>query len=174
MSIKVPELSLGALWAGPPIARYEKTWAQQNDVAQLAVRLAQRRLPLKQAQAEIETFAKSAGDDRESKLLALVAGLFDTLNSERSSVIAGLDRFGARQKELADQIRTQLDALHTMQGATDQDTARITALGEQLQWETRLFEERRETTQYACAVPDLIEQRFFALAHTIQQNLSNG
>ncbi len=171
MSIKVPSLSLAAVWSGPSVEAYRTTWSADTQVADLAARLAQRRLPMDQATAEIKRFAAASG---KAKLLPLVAGLFEVLNQERASVVAGLDRFGARQQELAGEIRGQVDKLHTLQAAADQDTKQIAALGDQLTWETRLFEERRQTTQYACAVPDLIEQRFFALARVIQQNLGDS
>lgn len=174
MSIRVPNLSLGALWSGPSIEAYRKTWSSDTAVADLAATLAQRRLPMDQATAEIKRFASESGAARQTKLLSLVAALFDVLNQDRSSVVAGLDRFGARQKELANEIRQQIDKLHTLQAAPDQDTKQIATLGDQLTWETRLFEERRQTTQYACAVPDLIEQRFFALARVVQQNLGES
>lgn len=171
-SIKVPEMSLAATWAGPPIGSYATSWSQDPQVAELAARLSQRRVPLAQAESEIKSFAEGAGDDRKAKLLELLAGLFDNLNAERSSVIAGLDRFGARQIELAGMIRSQLDTLHGLQAQPDPDPPKIEELGKQLEWETRTFTERRQTTQYACAVPDMIEHRFFALARAVQQNLS--
>lgn len=173
MSIKIPSLSLAAVWSGPSVDAYANTWSDDSQVADLAGRLAQRRLPLDQAKADIGSFATASGADRQTKLLTLVAALFDMMNQERSSVVAGLDRFGARQKDLANDIRTRVDKLHALQAAPDQDTTQIAALGNQLQWDTRLFEQRRQTTQYACAVPDLIEQRFFALARAIQQDLGD-
>lgn len=170
-AIKVPELSLAAMWAGPPVAPYEKTWAQDPEIAALAARLSERRTPLAQAQAAIKTFAEKAGSDRKAKLLELLAGLYENLNDERASVIAGLDRFGARQIALAGLIRHQLDTLHGLQAQPHPDTEKIEAMGKQLQWEMRTFTERRKTTQYVCAVPDTIEHRLYALAQTIQQNL---
>lgn len=171
MAIKVPELSLATVWAGPSVDAYTDTWSQDREVANLAEQLSQRRLPLKNAEDEITTFAGQLGSDRIPKLLSLVAGLFSELNSQRSSVIAGLDRFGAQQVELADQIRSRADTLHDLQAKSDPDVKQIAALGGELEWETRLFEQRRQVTQYVCQVPDQIEQRFFALVRAIQQNL---
>ncbi len=54
-------------------------------------------------------------EQRQQKLLALLAGLFSVLDTERSRVIAGLDRFGARQKELAAGIRADNDKLRQLQ-----------------------------------------------------------
>jgi hypothetical protein len=174
MAIKVPDLSLAAVWAGPPVDAYKDTWSQDPQVAGLAERLAERRLPLEDAEAQIQAFAKQVGNDRNPKLLALTAGLFSLLNGERSSVIAGLDRFGARQIELADAIRSKLDKLHGLEGQAQPDEQQIASVGRQLQWETQMFQERRQVTQYVCQVPDQIEHRFFALARVIQQNLNAG
>jgi hypothetical protein len=44
---------------------------------------------------------------------------------------------------------------------------------EKLQWDYRLFEERRRTLSYVCDVPTAIEQRLFALAREIQNNLDS-
>jgi hypothetical protein len=40
-----------------------------------------------------------------------------------------------------------------------------------MEWDTRIFEERRKTMNFVCEVPVLIEQRLFALARAIQQSL---
>ena len=64
-------------------------------------RLAPRRVPMEQAHALMHDFAQQAGDQKQAQLLQLLVGLFSVLDQERGSVIAGLDRFGGRQKELA-------------------------------------------------------------------------
>jgi hypothetical protein len=63
MAIKVPDLSLAAVRAGRPVDAYMKTWSQDQELATLADRLAQRRLPLNEAEAEVTAFAKELGQD---------------------------------------------------------------------------------------------------------------
>ena len=109
--IKVPELSVAAMWTGPPIDPYFATWAEDPSVADLVRRVTQRRLPIEQAKAEVAAFAQQQGQDKLPKLLALFAGVFDSLNRERTSILAGLDRFGARQKQLAASIRGENEQL---------------------------------------------------------------
>ena len=60
-------------------------------------------------------------EQKQQQLLTLLAGLFDVLDAERSSVIAGLDRFGARQKELAAGIREDNDEAAHLQADTAAD-----------------------------------------------------
>lgn len=169
--IKVSQLSPAALWAGPPLDAAQSRWHDDPDAAALAVRLAQRRVPLDQAKADIATFAEHAGATKQDSLLDLFAGLFATLDEERTAVVTGLDRFGSRQKTLADKVRTEADALHAEQAATTPDDAKLATLGNEIGWDTRIFEDRRTSLHYACDVPNIIEQRLFALSQAIQAAL---
>ena len=171
-SVKVPELSLGAIWTGPPLDPYLETWSKDSDAADLAQRLAQRRLPLDEAEQEIKNFAAQAGDAKNERLLALMAGLFSILNEERTSVIDGLSRFGRRQKELGAELRTTIESLRAEQDKPDADQAKVAQLTQQVEWGTRVFGDRRTSIRYACDVPNLIEQRLGALARAIQAALT--
>ncbi|MBN9560315.1 MAG: hypothetical protein J0H14_06230 [Alphaproteobacteria bacterium] len=169
--IKVPELSLAAVWSGPPVDARQTDWQRDPQVADLAHRLAQRRIPVDQASTEIRAFAEQAGAQKQQRVLALLVGLFNVLNQERETVIAGLDRFGHRQKELADTLRADNDKLTTMHQDSAADPVAVNKLTQQVTWEMNVFQDRREAIGYACDVPAAIEQRLFALARTIQQVL---
>ena len=43
------------------------------------------------------------------------------------------------------------------------------SLAHQVEWSTRIFEDRQKTVRYVCEVPTLIEQRLFALGRAVQQ-----
>lgn len=167
--IKVPELSLAAVWSGPPIDTRQTDWQRDAQVAELAHRLAQRRIPIDQASTEIHAFAEQAGAEKRQRVLALLVGLFNVLDQERESVIAGLDRFGHRQKELAETLRADNDKLTAMHQDSGADPAAVNKLTQQVTWEMNVFQDRREAIGYACDVPGAIEQRVFGLARTIQQ-----
>jgi hypothetical protein len=167
--IKVPELSLAAVWAGPPIESQQIDWQRDQSVADLVHEIAQRRVPLAQAQDRIHAFARQANEQRPQKLLALITGLFSVLDQERSAVIAGLDRFGARQKELAAGIRDDNAKLRQMQADPAADAGAINQMVQRVTWEAEVFQDRRQALSYACEVPGKIEQRLFLLARTIQQ-----
>jgi hypothetical protein len=166
--IKVPQLSLAAVWSGPPLDQTQDDWRQDQHVADLVQETAQRRMPIEQAQQRIQAFAAQAGDQKQPKLLQLLAGLFSVLDDERSSVIAGLDRFGGRQKELAAALRDDNDKLRAMQTDAKSDASDINQMTQKVTWEAQVFQDRRQSLRYACDVPGKIEQRLFALAHTIQ------
>ena len=169
--IKVPQLSLASVWSGPALGGEARDWQADRQVAELVGVLVQRRLPMTEAQEQIRAVAAQAGDQKQPKLLAILAGVLSTLDEERSAVIAGLDRFGARQKELAATLREdneKLRAMQTDQEAKSSDAARV---GEQVSWEAQVFQDRRQALRYACDVPGKIEQRLFGLARAIQEAL---
>lgn len=166
--IKVAELSLAAVWSGPDVDVANSGWKQDEDIADLVQRIAPRRVPIETAQAAIHRFAERAGPEKRTRLLAALAGVFTVQDAERDSVLAGLDRFGHRQKELAEEIRGDMAKLRTLQDASGSDPNAVSQLTEQVKWEAEVFENRRQAVRYACDVPAKIEQRLFALARAIQ------
>jgi hypothetical protein len=171
MQIKVPALSVASVWGGPSVDTYVATWSADPEIADLAGRLMQRRLSLDEAKADIANFAQKAGAQKQPKLLALFAGVFDEANRERGSVLAGLDRFGRRQKELAASIRAENDKLQTMQSAAADDEKQVGEQQNRLTWDLQVFQDRRQSISYACEAPNLIEQRLFSLSRAIQAAL---
>lgn len=172
--IKVPELSAAAFWSGPSIEDANAAWEKYSTVRDLAPRIAARRMPLEEAEEAINTFVTGTEVERKSKGTLLFAGLFATLNHERSQVIDGIERFSRRQQEMRDKIRSKLTELRRAQDAPDRDPAAIDKLGEQVAWETRVFDERRQTIGFVCEVPAAIEQRLFLLARTIEQAMQRS
>jgi len=171
VQIKVPQLSVAAVWAGPPIDDAASAWEQDPAVRELVARLAARRTPLDEAQKAISDFMTGNADEREQKAKLLFAGLFNTLDRERSAVMNGIERFSRQQKEFVAKIRAETTELRELQDAADHDEVKADELASRVEWDTRIFEERKKTIGYVCEVPVLIEQRLFALARTIQESL---
>ena len=92
-------------------------------------------------------FSPAPRPTRSTNGKLLFAGLFDTLNAQRSSVMNGLERVTRKQREAADKIRADTLALQALQDASPPDQAKIDELGNQLVWETRIFEDRRRRDQ---------------------------
>jgi hypothetical protein len=167
---KVPSISAGMGWAGPEIAEDDRRWQEHADIAELVGRISSRRTPLEEAYAAIDNFAATLGTDRNERLTLLSTGLLQTINAERSQIILGIERYARRQKELADKIkaeRADLDALHAKLDPSEEESARIKDLEKAFQWDTRVFDERRESLTYVCESPVLLEQRIFSLARHV-------
>jgi hypothetical protein len=167
---KVPEISLAAVWAGPPLDDASGKWKDDAKVSALVAKLVARRTPLEEAQKAITEYLSGAADKAGSGKL-LFAGLFDSLNAQRTQVMNGLERVTRKQREAADKIRTDTLALQALQSASPPDQAKIDDLGNQLVWQTRIFEDRRNVIKFVCEVPTAIDQRLFALGRTIQQEI---
>jgi hypothetical protein len=168
---KVPEISLAAVWNGPALDDVASKWKDDAKVSALVPRLAARRTPLDEAEKMIVEFLSEAAGQKSEAGKLLFAGLFDTLNAERSQVMAGLERVTRKQREAADRIRADTLALQDLQGASTPDQTKIDELGNQLVWETRIFEDRGRVIKFVCEVPTAIDQRLFALGRVIQQEM---
>jgi hypothetical protein len=171
VQIKVPEISIAAVWSGPSIDDVGNTWEEDPAIRDLVARLSARRTPLDEAQNAISEFITGNAAERATKAKLIFAGLFANLNAERRQVMNGIERFSRQQTAFADRIRGEIAELRKLQDATVSDQTKLEELVNRIDWDTRIFEERRKTISYACEVPVLIEQRLFALARTIQQSL---
>jgi hypothetical protein len=167
---KVPEISLAAVWAGPPLDDDAAKWKNDAKVSALVSKLAARRTLLEEAEKAITEFLTGSAEKITTGKL-LFASLFDSLNAQRSSVLNGLERVTRKQREAADKIRSDTLALQALQGASPPDQPKIDELGNQLVWETRIFEDRRRVIKFVCEVPTAIDQRLFALGRVIQQEM---
>jgi hypothetical protein len=169
--VKVPEISVAAVWAGPSIDDVGNAWEDDATIKELVARLAARRTPLDDAQNAISDVITGTEAARQKKAKLIFTGLFETLNHERSEAMQGIERYFRKQREFSDQIRSTILQLRELQDRPDPDQSRIDELTNRVEWDTRIYEERRKTINFACEVPVLIEQRLFALARAIQQSL---
>ena len=170
--IKVPTVSLPAVWSGPSIDGLSSEWSSNPDVADLVAKLAARRTPLDEARKLIDAFSdKATGDERRSRLLLAFAGVFDELNRQRDEVMSGLTRFSHRQAAFADRIREENHGFLDLRDKADADPAKLKELSDQLDWDMRIYDDRQRSIGFACEVPTLIEQRLFAIAKMIEAKL---
>jgi hypothetical protein len=168
---KVPEISLAAVWDGPSLDEAAARWKDDAKVSALVPRLAARRTPLDQAEKMVTELLQETAPKKSETGKLLFAGLFDTLNAQRSSVMSGLERVTRKQREAAEKIRDDTLALQALQDAAAPDQAKVEELGNQLVWETRIFEDRRRVIKFVCEVPTAIDQRLFALGRVIRQEM---
>jgi hypothetical protein len=168
---KVPEISLAAVWAGPPLDDATAKWQSDAKVSTLVAKLAARKTPLEEAKQAITEFLAGSAAEKAAAGKLLFAGLFETLNAQRNSVLNGLERVTRKQRDAAEKVRSDTLALQALQGASPPDQSKIDELSNQLIWETRIFEDRRRVIGFVCEVPTAIDQRLFALARVIQQEM---
>lgn len=169
-----PELSVGAMWTGPDPAQAGATWRDTPGVMELVRRVAPRRVPVAEARDEIRRFLAGAGGDRATLATRIFAGLFESLDTERGAIIRGIHRYSARQSALAERIektRRELDA-RDPKSPDAKVRERRAELESQMAWDLRIFDDREKLLPVVCEQPALIEQRLFALARTLADELN--
>ncbi len=169
--VKVTAFSLASIWDGPQLDLNSQSWRDDPEIADLVAKMSQRRVPIADVEAAIADFKAKAGADADAKLLRAFAAAFEDLSEQRSRILAGLDRFGRKQRAMADRIRAEADAV---QKSADQNQNGQTASSdsqERLQWDLRVFDDRRQTVRYVCETPTLIEQQIGAIARAVQKAL---
>ena len=128
--------------------------------------MAQRRAPLAEVEASVAKLA--AAPDGKGKVLQAFAAAFEDLVRQRAEILAGLERYGHKSHEIADQIRAENETAHQERtpGAGPDEAAM-----QKLQWDLRIFEERRRTANYVCEAPQAIEARIGEIVKVLRAAL---
>ena len=171
MQRRVDRISAGQIWPGPPLPALSSV-ETTDDLDRLVDTVMARRMPLAEAEQTVKSYLSGLSEaEREAKAGTFVAVMLERFNAERSEIMRGIERYGAKQKALAARLREETRSFSSHQ---NNPTANPTALDEARQkmlWDTRIFQERRQSLRYVCEVPTLIEQRAFALARVAEQTL---
>lgn len=162
-----PRLSVAQMWSGPaPDAAIEALSRDDAAIATLADQLAQRRLALADAAPLLEPLGNDA-----QRLTALFLATFRRIEAQREQLLDGVARFGRGQAGLAAQIEARRARMAELEAATPPVFDAIDAEEAKRDWDTRIFEERREMLTAVCDSPVLLEKRLFELARMIEARL---
>ncbi len=172
---KVPTLSIGSVWAGPPLEPGIAEWRKVPEVAAIVPKLVSRRTSLEDAGKLINEFAAQAGEDKASRMTMVFAGVYSEINELRSDIIKAIERFTINQRRRADEIRAtraELEPLLAKPNKTPQEQTRATDLQEKLKWQVRIHEDREASLTYICETPVILEQRAFSIGRDIQSAMN--
>ena len=172
---KVATLTSVQMWDGSAVDDLTQ-WNDNEEMRKLVPLLVSRRVSLEQAATSIAQFvAAQPQDKRDENLKNLFAGLLSTVNTDRATVMNGLERFQRRQKARAAEIERQDGALRQLKERATADTnarAELAAAEDRHNWDIRVFTERQQSLPLACEVPVVIEQRLFELGREIRSHMS--
>ncbi|HEX2430452.1 MAG TPA: hypothetical protein VHK03_06765 [Aestuariivirgaceae bacterium] len=171
---KVVELSLNSIWQRGDLPDSARQLANDPAVQALAEKLAARRTTMEEADADIKAFAREASVNRDGMMQGLFLALFDRMKGERSEVMAGIERYGRHQIDLAAKVKAEQQEIDRMRNDPKADQAKLASANDQHVWNLRVFEERQKSLSFVCEVPTIIERRLFALARLIQRELGKG
>ena len=94
---KVPEISLAAVWAGPPLDDVSGKWKDDAKVSALVAKLAARRTPLEEAQKAITEYLNGAADKTAKRKAAVCR----PVRLPQCPTLPGSERAGARDAQTA-------------------------------------------------------------------------
>jgi len=167
--ILVPEVPAAVIWAGPPLTGMEEAWKQDEEVANLVLRLASPDYDMNAADAEIADFsAKQDASRKDHKLTLLFAGILQTLNEKRRKALDGIMLYARGQAKRADQLSEELDEMVRLQDDPSRAAKeRLAVMQKEMEFKQRMFDEREMFIQHLCTRPVLTEQKLGSLARTI-------
>ncbi len=168
---KVMTLTAAQMWDGPEVEGLTG-WQDDAEMGRLIKGLVSRANAMDKVAESLEQWAKAQPDAaRDDKLKLLFAGVLKTINDDRAIVMAGIERFQRRQRQLSERIQEQgvaLGALRARATSDEKVKSELTAAEDRYKWDTRFFAERQDAMPYACEIPVQIEQRAFDLAREIR------
>jgi hypothetical protein len=173
---KIESLSVGQTWDGPAVETDKLPWAEDEKIKDLIQVLTSRRVPLADAEAAVKKFAEEQpAAERDAKLTLLFAGLFETSNGQRKTVINGLEKYLKAQRGRAEVIEKkglELEELRQKSGTDDESEMAVAKVQEAFDWESRIFQERQQNIPVACEIPVIIETRLYDLVKMIRSLMS--
>lgn len=159
-----PALSVGQIWGGPPPDDAAQAHVEDPDVQRLAQVIALRRTPLPEAEGLVRDFA---GAHDASALVGLFLAAFDHIQHQRNRVMEGITRYAHKQEALEVRIEDLRHEFARLDQAEPKDFDALDKIEEQIDWSTRIFQDRQQSLTYVCETPVVLEQRAFALGRII-------
>ena len=162
-----PQLNLTTIWQGPSIESSLKDWWKHDDVIEYVNTLSDPTLSEEVGKQLIKEFAEKytyAGfikkAEQQEKLIFLFAGLYQKAKDRRSRQYKGIIKFVERQEDLRKAIGSSSKLIRKYRKEKlDQKNKKYQAAASQLEWNTRVFDQRTRLTEYVCEEPVFNTQR---------------
>ena len=86
-------------------------------------------------------------------------------------MVAGITRYAHNQEALEGRIEALRGEFAKLEAAEDKDFDRMDAVEKELDWSTRIFQDRQQSLTYVCETPVILEQRAFAIGRAVEAAL---
>lgn len=159
---KVENLSFGLMWPHPV-----EEEALPPDARDLAALLSLRRVSLDEAQEYVRAYVEDHPETGSRELGGIFRKVFDNLAGDRRRVMNGIANYAQSQTALSEKIDTARSEMETLLAASSPDFDRVDALEKQVDWDERIFKDRRRSLTYVCETPVLLEKRIYAIAQML-------
>ncbi len=162
-----PKLNLAAIWQGPSVEEDLKNWWKDDDVIEYVNKLSDPVLDEVEGLKIIEDFAKKytyfgliKKSEQKQKLIYLFAGLYQKAKDRRNRQYLGIIKFVERQESFRKAIGSSSKLIRKYRKAKlDEKDPKYMAATSQLEWNTRVFDQRTRLTEYICEEPVFNTQR---------------
>jgi len=165
----VPEVAAAVVWDGPSVDDLTQDWHAVPAVADLVEKLSNRRLDSEKADGLIEDFAKAQAPDEKDLMLTLAfAGVLNTLNLDRKTLLSGILRYSRDQERRAQILDRKLSEMVILeQENTESSKQKLAELQRTIELEQRSFDDRERSIPHLCTRPRVIEGRIGEIARAI-------
>jgi hypothetical protein len=163
---KVEKLSAGTMWPAP-ITRMPLTPAASDLVAVLSLR----RVPLEEAEAQVDAFVEKNAPVDGQLLGNIFLGVFDRIADTRQRLITGIARYSRSQIALSARIDDSRVEMAKLEHEKTPDFDRIDKLEEQIDWDERIYRDRSQALSYVCETPVLLEKRAYAIGQILLKHM---
>lgn len=175
MQRKVAHLAVAQIWSGPALPEDADAWRDDRELARLVHLISARRTDLEDVRPVLASLGPTGEQSRDERLVALFAGVFASIDRERSRIMAGIERYAKKQQELSHHIDESEDVIREAEDAAadgdEEAEARIAELKNRLAWDIRVFQDRRHMLSAVCDSPKILDRRAFDAARLIQGEL---
>ena len=175
-----PVLDLNAIWQGPDISDFKRTWWKDDNVIEAVNKLSNPILSEEDGIKIIEDFAKKytfmgliKKGSQKDKMISLFTGLYEKASQKRSKQYEGIIKFVVRQDVIRKTIGEASKDLRSFRKAgMDKKNVKYVNAESRLKWNTRVFDQRTRLTEYVCEEPVFLEQRIGYQARKIIEYLN--
>ena len=162
-----PKLNLTAIWQGPNIEENIKNWWKDDEVIDVAAKLSNPILSEEEGIKIIDEFAKKYSHfglvkkkEQKAKLINLFSGLYQKASDKRIRQYNGIIKFVERQDVIRKAIGSASKKLRELRKeGVDIKNPEYIKFSSQMEWNTRVFDQRTRLTEYVCEEPVYLEQR---------------
>lgn len=166
---KILRLSAGVIWPHP-IPETPATLTEE--ATQLSQALALRRVSLEDAEQQITEYAAKVSG-QESDWTPIFTQVFQKIDRNRTKIISGIERYAEKQQILAAQIDDLRLAIDDALAKAEPDYDKVDAIEVDLDWKSRIFEDRNRALTYVCESPVLLEKRAYSLAKLLAEQIKS-
>ena len=162
---KVEGLSVGLMWPHP-IAPVTLDAATEDAVDESVARLTLRRIEVSEVASDVAAFVQAHGSD-EALLGHVFEAAFDRLAGTRTRILQGIEDYSLSQIALSERIGAAREEMDRIMATDAPDFDRVDTLEKQVDWDERIYDDRRRSLTYVCETPVLLEKRLYAIAQLL-------